>query len=123
MLQWLMEHHHLVDVVTKVIAVCSVLHTLLPPYDWDPDWCKDGLVDFPDAQKWVRGCFHNRWYKLLVYVIGYVALNARSTVWAKWISANKQIAAAKATGVKEGITTGIELAQNGTAASNTPENK
>jgi hypothetical protein len=56
-----------VDIVklgTEVIAGASILHTLLPPWDF--------LNDFPTLQKY---------YKLVVYVIGYVALNARSTLY------------------------------------------
>lgn len=49
---------------SSAVTICSFLHTTLPPWD-----C---LSDFPKAQQY---------YKLLVYVIGYIALNARSTVY------------------------------------------
>lgn len=62
--------HQFLDITTETIAVCSILHTLLPPWDF--------LNDFPRTQKY---------YKLLVYVIGYLALNGRSTVY-KNISIN-----------------------------------
>lgn len=56
--------HHIIDILTSVVAICSLLHTLLPPWDF--------LNDFPRAQKY---------YKLLIYIIGYLALNGRSTVY------------------------------------------
>ena len=54
----------------SIVLVCSLLHTFLPPWDF--------LNDFPGAQ---------RYYKLFVYIVGYVALNARSTVYQR-ISVN-----------------------------------
>lgn len=86
--------HHIIDVGTEVVAVCSVAHTALPPWDWNPDFVKEGMADFPSAQSVFRGIFHNRWYKLLIYVIGYVALNGRSTIWRAAISMPNQIAKA-----------------------------
>lgn len=59
-----MISHHLLDVGMEAVVVCSVLHNFLPPWDF--------LNDFPRAQKY---------YKLTVYIIGYIALNARSTVY------------------------------------------
>jgi hypothetical protein len=55
---------------TEIVAGASVLHTVLPPWDF--------LDEFPTAQKL---------YKVFVYLVGYVALNARSTVYQK-ISVN-----------------------------------
>jgi hypothetical protein len=49
---------------TEVIAAASLLHTILPPWE--------ALNDFPMAQKY---------YKLAIYLVGYVALNGRSTVY------------------------------------------
>lgn len=49
---------------TSVVTACSILHTFLPPWDF--------LNDFPRAQKY---------YKLAVYIVGYIAFNARSTVY------------------------------------------
>lgn len=49
---------------TEIIAVASVLHTFLPPWE--------AFNDYPSVQKP---------YKLLVYIVGYVALNGRSTVY------------------------------------------
>lgn len=59
-----MHTHNLLDIATETVAVCSVLHTVLPPWE--------ALSDFPSAQKY---------YKLLVYFIGYLALNGRSTLY------------------------------------------
>lgn len=56
---------------TEVVAICSVLHTILPPWE--------ALNDFPTAQKY---------YKLLVFFIGYAALNGRSTVYPSLSTAN-----------------------------------
>lgn len=50
--------------MTEVVTVCSVLHAVLPPWE--------ALNDFPTAQKY---------YKLFVYLVGYIALNWRSTLW------------------------------------------
>lgn len=60
----MITQHQLMDIGTETIVVCSLLHTFLPPWDF--------LNDFPRAQKY---------YKLAVYIIGYVALNGRSTVY------------------------------------------
>ena len=67
--------------VTEVITLCSFLHTVLPPWDWKPKFIEEGLADFPTSQAAFYSIFHNRWYKLLIYVIGYIALNGRSTLW------------------------------------------
>lgn len=82
-----MDHsgHHLLDVATETIAVCSFLHTVLPPWDWQPEAVSVGLAEFPVAQKAFYAIFHNRYYRLFIYVLGYVALNGRSTIW-KFIS-------------------------------------
>lgn len=62
--------HWLYDYGAGAIVISSVLHTFLPPWEI--------LNDFPTAQKY---------YKVLVYSIGYIAGNARSTVY-KSISVN-----------------------------------
>lgn len=54
----------LFDVLSRTIVVCSLLHTFLPPWDFLSPW--------PRAQKA---------YKATIYVIGYIAINARSTVY------------------------------------------
>lgn len=74
-------HNHYVQWFTAVVTTCSFLHSVLPPYDWEPDFVNEGLVDFPSAQNAFHAVFRNRWYKLLIYVTGYVALNARSLIW------------------------------------------
>jgi len=56
--------HLYLDIATRTIVVCSVLHTFLPPFEF--------LDQFPTAQKY---------YKLAVYVVGYIAINGRSTVY------------------------------------------
>ncbi len=81
MIQWLMAHHKLIDWATQTIAFCSVLHTVLPPWDWNPDFVKLGLREFPTSQKLFYALFNNRWYRVLVYIIGFMAINMRSTVW------------------------------------------
>lgn len=55
------------------VVACSALHNLLPPWDF--------LKDFPRTQKV---------YKALVYVIGYIALNWRSTLWQTLSTQNGQ---------------------------------
>lgn len=100
-LQWLMNHHHLVDVFTEVVAVCSVLHTFLPPYDWNPYFVNTGLAEFPSAQKLFHAIFNNRWYRFIVYIIGFTALNARSTIWKGAISIGKQLDKVRAETIAE----------------------
>lgn len=60
----MVDIHAIKDYAFDVIICCSVAHNFLPPFEF--------LNDFPTAQKY---------YKLLIYVIGYIALNARSTVY------------------------------------------
>lgn len=66
----MITQHQLIEVGAEIVVVSSLLHSFLPPWDF--------LNEFPRAQKY---------YKLFVYVIGYVALNGRSTVY-RSISAN-----------------------------------
>ena len=65
--------------------MCSVLHTVLPPWE--------GLQDFPTVQKY---------YKLLVYFIGYAALNGRSTVYRSLSTADGSQVSKAANGAKNG---------------------
>lgn len=58
--------HEVKDVGLSVIAVCSVAHTFLPPWD------ADAIKPFPRFQKA---------YRLVIYFLGYVAINFRSTVY------------------------------------------
>jgi len=60
--------------VPIVITGCSLAHTLLPPWEM--------LDEFPSAR---------RYYRLFVYIVGYVALNLRSTAYAKQISMPAQV--------------------------------
>lgn len=52
------------SVVSSVVTVCSFLHTVMPPWE--------AFNDFPSVQKY---------YKLLLFTVGYIALNGRSTVY------------------------------------------
>lgn len=79
--------HVLFDAATATIAVCSVLHTFLPPWDV--------LEDFPRAQKV---------YKVVIYTVGYIAINGRSTVY-KGISVGKQVEAAEVKATEAASTT------------------
>lgn len=56
--------HDVYDYGLGAVGVCTMLHTFLPPWEI--------LDDFPTVQKY---------YKVLVYFVGYVAGNARSTVY------------------------------------------
>jgi hypothetical protein len=56
--------HEAKDILFDIVVGCSVAHSFLPPWDF--------LNDFPQAQKV---------YKAFIYLIGYVAINARSTVY------------------------------------------
>jgi hypothetical protein len=70
-----------INIITRVVFVASVAHTLLPPWD------ADAFQPFPAFQKY---------YKVLIYLIGYVAINARSTVY-------PQISTQKTGGVNESV--------------------
>lgn len=67
--------HQFLDWAAGAVVVCSILHTFMPPWDI--------LGDFPNAQKY---------YKVIIYTVGYIAINGRSTVY-QGISVNKQVAA------------------------------
>lgn len=86
-----LQLHAIKDYAINTVAVCSVMHTVLPPFDWQPDFVVVGLKEFPSAQKVLLGSVNNRYYRLFVYVIGYVALNGRSTLWGKTIGMKNQI--------------------------------
>ena len=62
----MLDLHAWKDIAFDVVVGCSVLHSVLPPWDAEP------IAQFPTFQKW---------YKLGIYLTGYVALNARSTVY------------------------------------------
>lgn len=64
-------YHKIFDIVTGITFICSLLHSLLPPWD--------GFADFPRFQKY---------YKAFVYVIGYMGVNARSTVYKSIATSN-----------------------------------
>lgn len=56
--------HTVIDFITEISVTCSLLHTFLPPWDF--------LVDFPRVQKI---------YKVFIYLIGYIAISGRSSVY------------------------------------------
>lgn len=56
--------HWAFDVAGGMVVGASLLHTFLPPWDV--------LADFPKAQKV---------YKVVVYTVGYIAINGRSSVY------------------------------------------
>jgi hypothetical protein len=90
-----MSGHDWLVLWLKVTVSCSALHNFLPPWDWKPKFITEGLCDFPNAQATFCKIFHNRWYKLLIYVVGYIALNGRTTVWGQSIGIKKQLNQAK----------------------------
>lgn len=55
---------NIIGLLARVVLVCSLLHSFMPPWE--------SLQDFPKAQKY---------YKLGLYVIGYIAINGRSTIY------------------------------------------
>lgn len=78
--QWILTSKWYVY-ITGGVTLCSALHSLLPPWNWDPDFVKEGLKEFPGLQRRFHSFFDNRWYRVFVYAVGFVALNARSTFW------------------------------------------
>lgn len=86
-----MIHWHAVkDYLIGTLAISSTLHTFLPPWDWNPPFVEEGLADFPKLQSFCRRLiafvFHNRYYKLLIYILGGLAFALRSTFWRGSIS-------------------------------------
>jgi hypothetical protein len=73
--------HAVKDIVFDIVVGSSVLHTVLPPWDAEP------LQAFPTFVKY---------YKLFVYLVGYIGINARSTLY-------KSISVEKVGGVNESI--------------------
>lgn len=61
----------LIALHSQIVYVCTFLHNFLPPWEV--------FNDYPQIQKP---------YKVVVYVIGYGAGNARSTVWGQISTAN-----------------------------------
>jgi hypothetical protein len=61
-----MNLHEWKDILLSFIVGCSVAHTFLPPWDAPP------FQPFPTFQKY---------YRVLIYVVGYLGINARSTVY------------------------------------------
>ena len=61
-----MPTHEMIDIGMRVVIVCSIVHTFAPPWD------AEALQPFPTLKNY---------YRLFIYIVGYVALNARSTVY------------------------------------------
>lgn len=61
-----MNIHAAKDIVFDGVVGASFLHTFLPPWDAEP------FQPFPNFQKY---------YRVFIYVTGYLAVNARSTVY------------------------------------------
>jgi hypothetical protein len=59
----MMDTQHVVILVTRIVFIASICHSALPPWEF--------LADFPRTQK----C-----YKAFIYLVGFIALNGRSTV-------------------------------------------
>jgi len=96
LVQWLITSKYFIY-ITSVVTMCSALHSVMPPWDWDPYFVRDGLREFPSLQKLFYRIFNNRWYRIFIYTIGFIALNARSTFWksistqnAKSVNANME---------------------------------
>jgi hypothetical protein len=60
------DWHKWLDIATRAVFVASILHSVLPPWD------AEAFRPFPSFMKY---------YKLLIYILGYVAINARSTLY------------------------------------------
>jgi hypothetical protein len=67
------------DIGARVVVAASVIHSCLPPWEF--------LNDFPRAQKF---------YKAFIYLVGFIAINGRSTVY-------QSISISKTNGVNESV--------------------
>lgn len=92
---------HWVTVALHVVVACSLLHNFLPPWEF--------LNDFPQAQKI---------YKVFVYLVGYVALNGRSTIYAQLSTKNGTQISPAANGKANGASS--QAPANGGAAAPVP---
>lgn len=59
-----MDSNAIFHYISGTVFVCSILHTFLPPWDF--------LDEFPTAQKY---------YKIVIYLVGYIAINGRSSLY------------------------------------------
>lgn len=73
---------------TEIVAGSSLLHTVLPPWE--------AFNDFPTGQKY---------YKLFIYLVGYVALNGRSTIYPTLSTSNGTKPSVAANGKTNGDST------------------
>jgi hypothetical protein len=60
------DTHAYVDLGLRIIVTCSLIHTFAPPWDIE------ALQPFPRLKNY---------YRLFIYVVGYIALNGRSTIY------------------------------------------
>lgn len=92
--------HELKDYALATLATCATLHSILPPWDWNPQF--ELLADFPKLQKLllrsIALLFHNRYYKLIIYIVGFAGAHARSTLWRNQISMPVQFEKLQANG-------------------------
>jgi hypothetical protein len=56
----------MIDLGMRVVVICSLIHTFAPPWD------AEALRPYPKLKDG---------YRLFIYLVGYVALNARSTIY------------------------------------------
>lgn len=70
---------HVIEIITRVVFIASICHSALPPWEF--------LNDFPTAQKL---------YKAFIYLVGFIAINGRSTVY-------QSISVARPGGVNESV--------------------
>lgn len=73
--------HEAKDILFDLVVGCSVAHSALPPWDAEP------FKPFPTFQKY---------YKVFIYLLGYIAINARSTIY-------KQISTQTIGGINESV--------------------
>lgn len=64
--------HRIYDAVAGMVLICSLLYSVLPPYD--------GYGDFPRFQKF---------YKAFIFTIGHMGANARSSLYPSIPASNK----------------------------------
>jgi hypothetical protein len=72
---------HIVDIIARIVLMASICHSTLPPWD------AEAFQPFPNFVKF---------YKVFIYIVGFVAVNGRSTVY-------QSISIQKAGGVNESV--------------------
>lgn len=71
----MIDLHAAKDIAFDIVVAASVLHTVLPPWD------APAIAGLPTFQKY---------YRIAIYFVGYVAINARSTVYRSISQQNQQ---------------------------------